>query len=87
MQLPDSQIQPGAQEVTLATCDDEPIQFPGSIQPHGVLLVLNEPEDRTQPQTIEIASANTDLHFGKPVHEVLGQPLSVLLGEDRKSVV
>ena len=82
MQLPDSQIQPGAQEVTLATCDDEPIQFPGSIQPHGVLLVLNEPEDRTQPQTIEIASANTDLHFGKPVHEVLGQPLSVLLGDD-----
>jgi len=75
-QRPDSQMQPG-ELVTLATCDDEPIQFPGSIQPHGVLLVLNN-----QDQTIEVSSENTDRHFSKPVQDILGKPLSVLLGED-----
>ena len=30
-------------QVDLTTCDREPIHIPGSIQPHGVLLVLTEP--------------------------------------------
>ena len=32
------------QEVTLTNCDTEPIHIPGSIQPHGVLLALQEPD-------------------------------------------
>jgi hypothetical protein len=30
--------------VDLTNCEREPIHIPGSIQPHGVLLVLKEPE-------------------------------------------
>ncbi|NEP81875.1 MAG: GAF domain-containing protein [Okeania sp. SIO3C4] len=33
-----------ADKVNLNNCDREQIQIPGSIQPHGVLLVLQEPE-------------------------------------------
>ncbi len=32
------------QTVDLTNCDREPIHIPGSIQPHGLLLVLNEPQ-------------------------------------------
>ena len=31
-------------EADLTTCDREPIHIPGSIQPHGVLLVSLRPE-------------------------------------------
>ena len=30
-------------EELLANCADEPIRFPGAIQPHGLLLTLSEP--------------------------------------------
>ena len=30
-------------EELLANCADEPIRFPGAIQPHGVLLTLTDP--------------------------------------------
>ncbi len=30
--------------VDLTTCDREPIHIPGAIQPHGLLLVLREPD-------------------------------------------
>lgn len=29
-------------QVDLTNCEQEPIHLPGSIQPHGVLLVLKE---------------------------------------------
>jgi PAS fold len=32
---------PSYGEVDLTTCDREPIQIPGAIQPHGVLLALD----------------------------------------------
>lgn len=31
-------------EELLANCADEPIRFPGAIQPHGALLTLREPD-------------------------------------------
>jgi two-component system, chemotaxis family, sensor kinase Cph1 len=31
------------QEVDLTNCDREAIHIPGAIQPHGILLVLQEP--------------------------------------------
>ncbi len=33
-----------SQEVDLTKCDRKTIHLPGSIQPHGVLLALQEPQ-------------------------------------------
>ncbi len=45
---------PNFGEATLKNCDREPIHIPGSIQPHGLLFVLKEPD-----LTILQISANT----------------------------
>lgn len=56
----------------------EPIQFPISIQPQGVLLALN-------PQLVILqVSKNTEDFLGKKPDDLLGQPLSSLL--DAKQV-
>ena len=36
-------------EATLTDCDREPVHIPGAVQPHGMLLVLLEPELRIVP--------------------------------------
>lgn len=60
--------------VDLTNCDREPIHIPGLIQPHGVLLVL-------QDSTLEIVqvSSNTQEIIGREPQELLGKPLSDLL--------
>ncbi len=60
--------------VDLTNCDKEPIHIPGSVQPHGVLLVLAEPA-----LTIQQVSANTAEHFGLAPDVLVGQPLRQLL--------
>ncbi|AUX19690.1 histidine kinase [Sorangium cellulosum] len=60
----------------LTRCDQEPIHVPGAIQPHGALLVLDEPD-----LTITQASENAGEHLGQPLERVLDQPLSAVLGE------
>ncbi len=65
--------QPG-ERVTLTNCDREPIHVPGAIQPHGVLLVLSEPDLR-----IETVSANAALFFGEPPAYLLGKSLATIL--------
>ncbi|MGE3536057.1 MAG: ATP-binding protein [Candidatus Tectimicrobiota bacterium] len=65
-----------AHNVDLSNCDRELIQYPGAIQPHGALVVLQEPA-----LTIVQVSANTQAFFGLPPEAVLQQPLAVLLGE------
>ncbi|MCY7277519.1 MAG: GAF domain-containing protein, partial [Phormidesmis sp. CAN_BIN44] len=55
-------------------CDREPIHIPGLIQPHGVLLVLQEPD-----LTIIQVSSNTLESIGHPPQDLLGKPLSALL--------
>ena len=59
--------------VDLDTCAREPIHIPGAIQPHGVLLVLQEPE-----LTIVQASENTDLFFGRSAESLVGEKLDRL---------
>ncbi|MEC4817038.1 MAG: ATP-binding protein [Scytonema sp. PMC 1069.18] len=54
--------------------DYETIHIPGSIQPHGVLLVLS-----THELTIVQVSSNTHEYLGKHPQDLLGQPLSNLL--------
>ena len=60
----------------LTSDDREPIHIPGLIQPHGVLLVLQDP-------SLEIiqVSSNTQDWLGHPPENLLGKPLSALLGE------
>ncbi|MBW4687110.1 MAG: GAF domain-containing protein [Komarekiella atlantica HA4396-MV6] len=61
-------------QVELTNYDLEPIHIPGSIQPHGVLLALKEPE-----LTILQSSNNTRHFFGISPEELLNQPLTKLL--------
>ena len=60
----------------IAQCGDEPIHIPGSIQPHGFLLVLSEPR-----LTITQASENVRDWLGVDAHMLLGQPLTELIGD------
>jgi chemotaxis family two-component system sensor kinase Cph1 len=62
-------------------CDIEPIHIPGSIQPHGVLVAL-DPGTRAIIQV----SANCADYFGHAPAEVLGRPLSALVGAGALSV-
>ncbi len=63
-----------SQTVDLTDCDREPIQIPGLIQPHGVLLVLQEPDLK-----IIQVSNNTLALLGQQPQELLGKPLLNLL--------
>ncbi len=64
-----------SRSVDLTTCDREPILTPGSIQPHGVLLVIEEPSLR-----VVQASANVGALLGRDLENVLGHRLGEVLG-------
>jgi PAS domain S-box-containing protein len=59
--------------VDLNNCDREPIHIPGLIQPHGILLVLQEPE-----LNIIQVSNNTGYLLGIPAEDILGKTLKYL---------
>lgn len=54
----------------------EPIHFSDSIQPHGILLVLSDPE-----LTLLFMSANIQDYLGIAPHSLLGQSLNTLLDD------
>lgn len=60
--------------VDLSTCAREPIHTPGSVQPHGFLLALEEPG-----LIIRHASRNCEDALGLPADQLLGKPLQTLL--------
>jgi light-regulated signal transduction histidine kinase (bacteriophytochrome) len=60
----------------LAACERESIRGPGSIQPHGVLLVLRQPE-----LEISHASANAAALLGAR-RPVVGSSLGAVIGEE-----
>jgi two-component system, chemotaxis family, sensor kinase Cph1 len=62
------------EKTDLSNCDLEPIHIPASIQPHGLLMVLREPD-----LTITQISENVGEYFGRSVERVLEQPLESLL--------
>ncbi len=62
--------------ISLSNCDDEPVQTPGCIQAHGLLLALR-PADLVVTQ----ASENCERWTALPVDQVLGKTLSQLVGE------
>lgn len=65
---------PAYGEVDLSTCEGEPIHVPGAIQPHGVLLALDE-ELRAA-----MVSSNCGALLGVPADAVIGAPLAAVVG-------
>lgn len=63
-----------SEPVDLTNCDREPIHVPGSIQPHAVMLVLEEPSLR-----ILQASANAGERLGEPAETLAGRGLEDLV--------
>jgi chemotaxis family two-component system sensor kinase Cph1 len=63
--------------VSLSNCDDEPVQTPGCIQSHGLLLALR-PDDLVVSQ----ASENWPLCTGLTMDQVLDQPLAAVIGAE-----
>lgn len=66
----------GAGAADLGSCEREPIHVPGSIQPHGVLLVVQESD-----LTVVQASDNVAALLGRPVGALLGRSVQALLGD------
>ncbi|MDY6901363.1 MAG: ATP-binding protein [Cyanobacteriota bacterium] len=67
-----------AHNVNLTNCDREAIHIPSSIQAHGILLVLSEPEF-----TIVQVSDNTFDYLGLQPEELLNQKLSFLFDKSQ----
>ncbi|QWF69850.1 PAS domain S-box protein [Methylomonas paludis] len=63
--------------VDITNCESEPIRFPGSVQPHGVLLVV-----APDSGIIEAASESCQGLFGFSAESLLGQSLTLILGDD-----
>jgi chemotaxis family two-component system sensor kinase Cph1 len=66
--------------VTITNCDTEPVQTPGCVQAHGVLLAL-----RPGVLTIAQASENTLAVLGHAAADLLNQPVAAVLGEQGQS--
>ncbi|MEB3826401.1 GAF domain-containing protein [Phormidium sp. CCY1219] len=67
-----------SESINLTNCDREPIHIPGCIQPHGVLLVLREPD-----LTVIQVSDNTQVWLGIAPSALLQTNLADLLDRDR----
>ena len=61
--------------ISLANCDDEPVQTPGCIQAHGMLLVL-----RLADLVVTQVSENCERWTGLRVDQVLGSGLPQIVG-------
>jgi PAS domain S-box-containing protein len=62
-------------KIDTSNCENEPIRFPGTVQPHGVLLVLEAGSG-----IIEAASESCTSLLGLPAESLLGEHLSELFG-------
>ncbi len=72
-QLTDTEL-----EQALEGCATEPFHTPGSIQPHGIMFVISEPD-----MTIRQASANLADFIGRPASGLLNQPISDVIGKSQ----
>ncbi|QRR02127.1 ATP-binding protein [Dyadobacter sandarakinus] len=63
--------------VNLTNCESEPIHIPGSIQPHGFLLGVTQPD-----YLIEYCSQNTADYTALPPEQVLGKRLSEIFTDE-----
>ncbi|MDF3071826.1 MAG: hypothetical protein K0R38_7427 [Polyangiaceae bacterium] len=68
--------------VTITNCDSEPVQTPGCIQAHGVLLAV-----RRSDMTILQVSENAEAWIGKPPEALLGASVATVVGEEGRSAL
>jgi two-component system, chemotaxis family, sensor kinase Cph1 len=68
--------------IDISRCNKEPIHIPGSIQPHGVLFALKEPD-----LTILQVSDNIFNLFGLHPEELLNKNLNYFLETDQISLL
>jgi light-regulated signal transduction histidine kinase (bacteriophytochrome) len=61
-------------KIDLTNCDREPIHIPGSIQPHGAMIVLND------HGLVSFISENIDQFLGETNREYVGAELADLVG-------
>jgi len=66
----------------LTNCDREPIEIPGSIQPHGVLVILH-------PESLRIlqAAGPAEVLLGLTVEDLLGVEFGALVSADAIEVI
>jgi len=69
-------------EADLTTCDREPIHIPGSIQPHGVLLVIDR-----QYQIVEQVAGDIARLLGRTAASILNQSVDSLLDEEASNFI
>lgn len=65
----------------LDTCEAEPIHIPGAIQPHGVLLALDD------DLRVVMASVNVAEQLGVRAEDAVGRPLADVVGADLAAAV
>lgn len=71
--MPGPLTMPAFGHATLADCEREQIHLAGSIQPHGVLLAVKEPDNIViQASTNAAAFLNTSSVVGRPLRELGG---------------
>lgn len=68
--------------IDITSCEDEPIRYPGAVQPHGALLVV----DRASGIIIA-ASESCETLLAAPAKQLLGQRLDRCLERDAESVL
>ncbi|WP_353929779.1 GAF domain-containing protein [Okeanomitos corallinicola TIOX110] len=68
--------------VDVSNCDQEPIHIPGSIQPHGIMIVCQEPK----LNIIQI-SQNTFEIVGIPPEDILGKTLKILFNNSQIQLI
>ncbi len=69
-------------EADLTTCDREPIHIPGSIQPHGILLVLDR-----RTGMVEQTAGDTRFLLGRGTAQLVGVALASILEPEAEAFV
>jgi chemotaxis family two-component system sensor kinase Cph1 len=64
--------------VTITNCESEPVQTPGCVQAHGVLLVLR----RDDLRILQVSENSAEL-LGQSPAELLGRSISLVVGAER----
>ncbi len=72
---------PAYSAADLTNCEQEPIHVPGAIQPHGLLIALDE------HGSVVMASRNCEVMLGRPLPDLIGATSRDVLGPGPASTV
>ena len=70
----------------ISECDREPIHIPGSIQPHGLLLIITAADQRVVAGAGRLETVFGEDWLGQTVTALLGEGASQLLGDSVRPV-